>query len=120
MKATHAHKKPHIKWPLILLLQIIATLGLFCLLSLSLWLGSFVHGLVLWGITPIAGFISACIATRAGLLNYAAWPVPPLAQLAAELILWGYPSRVGPVFLCAFVSLVGAATGEVLKRQHNR
>lgn len=116
MKKQFPGKKMHCRWPWILLVQSAATIAVFCLLSLSLWLGGFIHGLFLWVLTPVAGFISACIATRAGLLNYAAWLIPPLAQIAASMILWGYPANVGPVFLCAFISLVGAATGEVLKR----
>lgn len=120
MKKLRLRSGKRIKWPWVLLLQMIATLAVFSLLSLSLWLGGFVHGLCLWFITPVAGFFSACIATRAGLLNYAAWLIPPLAQVAAGLMLWGYSPNAGPVFLCAFISLVGAATGEVLKRQHDR
>lgn len=108
------------KWPWILLLQIISTLAVFALLSLSLWLGGFVHGLCLWFLTPLAGFLSACIATRMGLLNYLSWLIPPIAQVAANLLLWGYSPAIGPVFLCGFISLVGAATGEVLKRAHDK
>ena len=116
MKKQAAGAKPRWKWLRVLLVQAAATLAVFCLLALSLWLGGFWHNLFQWVLTPAAGFISACIATRAGLLNYAAWIIPPLAQIAAGIILWGYPAGAGPVFLCAFVSLVGAATGEVLNR----
>lgn len=108
------------KWPWILLFQIILTLAVFALFSLSLWLGGFVHGLCLWLFTPLAGFTSACIATRRGLLNYLTWLIPPIAQVAVNLLMWGYPPSVGPVFLCAFISLVGSATGEVLKRAHDK
>ena len=112
--------KKQLRWPWILILQAIFTLAVFMLLALSLWLGGFLHGLCLWAATPILGFISACIATRKGLLNYVALLVPPLAQMAASLIVWGYLPQTGPVFLCGFVSLVGAATGEVLKRQYKK
>jgi len=121
MKKQPKQAKPlRILWPWVLLLQIIATLAVYMLLCQSLWLGGFAHGLCLWFLTPAAGFISACIATRKGLLNYVALLVPPLAQIAASLIFWGYLPQTGPVFLCGFISLVGAATGEVLKGQHKR
>lgn len=106
------------QWPWVLLLQTAATLIAYILLGLSLWLGGLIYKLCLWVLMPIAGFISACIATRAGLLNYAAWLVPPLAQVGASYLLWGYPPSIAPVFLCAFIALVGAATGEVMKHQN--
>lgn len=120
MKKERLRGRSRLKWPWILLLQIMATLIVFLLLSLSLWLGSLMHGLCLWFLTPIAGFLSACIATRAGLLNYLAWLIPPFVQVAADLLLWGYAPGTAPVFLCAFIALVGAATGEVLKRSHDK
>lgn len=119
MKKKNSHGCFRHKWPWILLLQIILTMAAFALLSLSLWLGGFLHSLCLWLLTPLAGFASACIATRRGLLNYLSWLIPPLAQVAMHLLLWGYPPAVAPVFLCGFISLVGAATGEVLKA-HNK
>lgn len=109
---------PGPRWIWILLIQLISMLLLGAVTSLSIWLGGFIHGICLWMLAPIAGFISACMATRRGLLNYVAWLAPPAMQFAANLLLWGYAPSVGPVFLCAFISLVGAATGEVLKRQH--
>lgn len=120
MKKRHLRGKSGRKWLWVLLIQIAATLVVFLLLSLSLWLGGFLHGLCLWLLTPIAGFLSACISTRLGFLNYLAWLVPPISQVAANLLLWGYSPNVGPVFLCGFVSLVGAATGEVLKNSHEK
>lgn len=109
-----------LKWPWVLLIQAVLTLAAMLLLGLSLWLGGILHSLCLWVLTPLAGFISACIATRKGFLNYGALLVPPIAQMAAGLILWGYLPATGPVFVCGFISLVGAATGEVLKRQHTK
>lgn len=110
-------RRPRMKWFWILLGEILVCLGIYALLALSLWLGGFVYGLCRWVLAPAAGFVLACAATRLGLLNYIALLAPPLAQLAAGLIVWGYLPQPGPVFVCAFVSLVGAATGEVLKRQ---
>ena len=106
-----------LKWPLILLIQFLAMLALGALTALSLFLGGSIHKLCVWGLFPLCGMSSACIATRLGLLNYAAWLVPPAAEFVSHALIWGYSPEVGPVFLCAFLSLVGAAAGEVLKRQ---
>ena len=107
-----------VRWLWILLIQIISMLALGALVSLSIIPGKIFHGICLWGVMPVCGFISACLATKKGLLNYAAWIAPPVMEVLSNLLVWGYSPAVGPVFLCAFISLVGAATGEVLKTQH--
>lgn len=104
-------------WPLVWLLQAIAALALGVLTALSLWLGGFVHGAFLWFVMPLGGAASAYIAVRRGLNNYLAWLVPPLMEPLGNLLVWGYPPSVGPVFLCGFITLVGAAAGEVRNRQ---
>ena len=38
-------------------------------------------------------------------------------EVAATLLIYTYSPSPGPVFFCGFVSLVGAAAGEVYKRQ---
>ena len=111
------HRKPA-RWMMAMLAQIILTLGIYLLLGMSLWLGGLLHKLCLWVLMPLAGLLSACIATRAGFLNYLAFLVPPLCFTAANLILWGYLPSAAPVMVCALVSLVGAAAGEVIKRAH--
>ena len=109
--------KHKIKWPIIWLLQCAAMLAASALTALSLWLGGTVHAVMSWGFMPLAGFFAAMTATRAGLLNYSAWLAPPLMMFIAHRVFWAYSPKVGPVFLCAFISLVGAASGEVLKQQ---
>lgn len=107
-------------WPWILLIQAVTALAVSVPVALSLLLGGVLHGICQWGLMPLAGFISACVATRKGLLNYAAWILPPAMELFGHMLVWGYAPEPGPVFFCAFISLVGAATGEVLKRQARR
>lgn len=113
-------KLPGARWLWILLIQIISMLALGALISLSIIPGKIFHGICLWGVMPVCGFISACLATKKGLLNYAAWIAPPVMEVFSNLLVWGYSPTMGPVFTCAFISLVGAATGEVLKVQHKR
>lgn len=107
------------RWLIILLLQFAAVFALGCAAALSLWLNHLLYGVCMWGLMPLIGFISAYIATRKGLLNYAAWIAPPAATVFSHMIIWFYLPAVGPILLCAFVSLVGAAAGEV-KTQFER
>lgn len=120
-KQNHAPARRRLlpRWLRAMLLELICTLAVYLLLDLSLWIGGFVHALCKWVLMPVCGLLSACLATHAGFLNYLAFLVPPLMYMAANLILWGYLPQTAPVFLCGFVSLVGAAAGEVLKRQHS-
>ena len=106
-----------IPWPLIWLIQAAAVLALGALAALSTLLGGLIHGAFLWALMPLGGAAAACMATMRGLNNYLAWLAPPLMEIAANLLIWGYSPKTGPVFLCGFVSLVGAAAGEVCKRQ---
>lgn len=117
MKKYEPKKAPKMKWLWILLIQIASMLALSALISLSIIPGKLFHRICQWGVMPVCGFISACLATKKGLLNYAAWIAPPVMEIFGNLLVWGYSPAMGPVFMCAFISLIGAATGEVLKKQ---
>ena len=110
-------KKRRFLWLLVWLIQAVAAFALGALGALSALLGGFVHGLFLWALLPLGGMALGCVATRKGLNNYLAWLAPPIMEILGNLLIWGYGPAVGPVFLCGFLSLVGAATGEVLNRQ---
>lgn len=105
------------KWPLVWLVQIVVMLVLCAAASLSVLLGAVVNGIVMWGCVPVLGLISGYRATRRGLLNYAAWIAPPVCMALANWICWGYLPPAGPVLVCALVSLVGAAAGEVMNQR---
>ena len=105
------------KWLIIWIVQIISMLAVSVLIALSYYVSTVLHGILFWGGLSIAGFVSACLATRKGLLNYAAWIMPPVMGFVGHYLVWDYLPGAGPIFLCAFISLVGAATGEVIKRQ---
>mgnify|MGYP007055669469 CR=1 FL=1 len=87
------------------------------LIALTEWLGGTLHDWVAWIGMPLIGLFSACRTTRRGLLNYAAWLAPPAGMALGHLLVWSYMPDPGPVLLCALISLVGAAAGEVLNRQ---
>ena len=110
-------RERRIPWPLIWLIQAAAMLALGALAALSALAGGFVHGAFLWALMPLIGMAAGCLATIKGLNNYLAWLAPPLMEIGSSLLIWGYSPSVGPVFLCGFLSLVGAAAGEVYKRQ---
>lgn len=79
-----------------------------------------VYGALSWAGLPLLGAASAYRATRRGLLNYAAWIAPPVCAGASHWLLYGYPPEAAPVLLCALVSLVGAAAGEVQNQRSPR
>ena len=109
-----------LKWLWILLIQFISMLLLSLALEQTYYLNITLHSVCTWVVYPVAGLFSACLATRKGLLNYAAWLVPPAMQFLGYYICWPYSIKPGPVFLCAFISLIGAAAGEVLKRRDKK
>lgn len=116
----HRQGRGRLRWLWVWLIQIAASLLIGTIAALSLWLGGSLHAACMWGLAPVAGFAAACIATRKGLNNYAAWIAPPAMLALGYLLVWAYPPTPGPVFLCAFISLVGAATGEVCKLRQKK
>lgn len=106
------------KWPAAWLVQIVEMLAAGALVALADMLPPVFYGVAAWGIMPVLGLLTACRATRRGLLNYAAWIAPPVCMWLSHYLVWGYSPYPGPVLTCAFVSLVGAAAGEVLNRQN--
>lgn len=102
------------------LIQLAASLLIALPVSLSLWLGSAVHALCMWVISPILACISGFLATRKGLLNHAAWIAPPVMLYLGYVLIWGYVPPVGPVCLCGFTALVGAAAGEVCNQRQKK
>ena len=104
-------------WIAAWLVQIAATLCVGALSALSLGIHPALYGAALWLLTPLFGAYTALRAGRRGLLNYAAWIAPPVCQCAAHVLSWGYVPPAGAMLLCAFVSLVGAAAGEVLNQR---
>ena len=108
------------KWPAAWLVQIVEMLALGAIVALTDLLPPVISGIAAWALMPVLGLISACRTTRRGLLNYAAWIAPPVCMWLTYKLIWGYAHQPGPVALCAFLSLVGAAAGEVLngRKEH--
>ena len=68
----------------------------------------------LWLLPAAAGAWTACLLAKSGLNSYAAWIVPPVIHSIVPLFFLGYLPSPFSMLLCAFVSLVGAAAGDVL------
>ena len=71
----------------------------------------------LWLLPAAAGAWTSCRLTRLGLISYAAWIVPPIVHSVVPWLTVGFPPSGLSMTLCAFVSLVGAAAGDVLYRR---
>ena len=107
-------------WPAAWLVQLAEMLAAGILAALTDMLSSVISGIMFWAVIPVLGMLSACMATRRGLLNYAAWIAPPVCLWLTYYLIWNYSPQPGPVLLCALLSLVGAAAGEVLNQQKKR
>lgn len=105
------------KWPVVWLVQILLMAALGAAVAMLSPLGTWIHGIASWALMPLAGAVSAYRATRRGLLNYAAWIAPPACMGAAHWAIWTYLPSPGPVLVCALISLIGAAAGEVMNQR---
>ena len=108
-------------WAIAWVLQVIAMLIVSAGASVSIGASVPLYNLALWIAVPACGALTACAAVRfGGLLNYTAWVAPPACLFLAHYLIWGFAPPAGPALLCAFVSLVGAAAGEVLRQHKNQ
>lgn len=70
-----------------------------------------------WIAPCVLGAWTSFHLTRTGFVCYAAWLSPPVLQMAVPWLSIGYPPSIGSVLLCTFVSMVSAASADVLNRQ---
>ena len=106
------------RWLRALALQITTMLAACLLQALSYGVSAGLYAALLWGMVPVAGLLTACRAVRRGLLNYVAWIAPPACMYIVHYALWGFSPAAGAGLLTAFLSLVGAAAGEVLNQRN--
>ena len=90
------------------------------LAALAFGWSAILYGVLLWGGVPLAGLLSACRAVQRGLNNYLAWLIPAPCLYAAHRLVWGFAPSAGAGLLTAFLSLVGAAAGQVLVQRGGR
>ena len=101
-------------WPLQALIMLIAALLSTFLPLLFPTAAGPLRFLFLWLLPAFVGAWTSCLLSRSGLISYAAWIVPPIMHSLVPLFILGYLPSPFSMLLCAFVSLVGAATGEVM------
>ena len=71
-----------------------------------------------WGLLPLLCAVSAYGVTKAGVSNYLAWIAPPFMGLAGHYLAFFYhPDSAAPFFISALLAIVGAATGEEVKKR---
>ena len=70
-----------------------------------------------WLVFPLAGAASALFVTLRGLNPYAAWIAPPVSLGLIPWLITGFPPPFGSVLLTAFVGLIAAATGDVIRKR---
>ena len=102
------------RWIVAWVIQVAEALAAGLLAALAVGWGAAASKVLLWGFAPLAGLFSACQAVRRGLNNYLAWLAPAPCLFAAHYALWGFAPPAGAALLTAFLSLVGAAAGQVL------
>lgn len=103
------------RWIAAWLIQIVEMAAVCLVQALSHGAGAGLYAALLWGAVPLAGMLTACRAVRRGLLNYAAWIAPPACLFAVHYAVWRFSPAPGAGILTAFLSLIGAAAGEVLR-----
>ena len=105
------------QWGFQLMLMLIISL---CSTYLPLFFqpaATFLRAVFLWILPLLVGPLTACRVTVCGLNCYVAWIVPPVIHTAVPWLCIGYPPPPLTMLLCAFLSLVGAAAGDVLARR---
>ena len=73
-------------------------------------------GALQWTLIPACGLLTAYYVTRRGINRYLSWLLPPACYSLLPFLILGYSPNAGVMLLCAFVSVVGAAAGEVKNR----
>ena len=70
-----------------------------------------------WILLPVLGALTSGLLAFSGVSCYAAWILPPVIVSALPWLLLGYPIDPGAMLLCALLSMIGASTGEVLRKR---
>lgn len=110
-----------LRYPLLLLLQAAGMLVLSYLLLSLLWVSGTLYQVSAWAVLPLLGAVSAYLVTVKGINCYLGWIAPPAMGLLAHYLAFFYlPASAGPFFVCAVVSVIGAAAGDVVKKSKRK
>lgn len=101
----------------LLLIQLVITAVFSYLAALSLYLGAAVNAACTFGLLPLIGLVTSYKITVRGVNNYLAWLLPPFMGVLAHYLAFFYlPQTPGAFLVCAVVSIIGAAAGDVVKK----
>ena len=70
-----------------------------------------------WIALPLLGALTSGVLARSGVTHYLAWLMPPVITSALPWLSVGYPLAPGVMLICCLTSMIGASTGEVMKRR---
>ena len=70
-----------------------------------------------WIALPLAGALTSCLLARSGVSLYLSWLMPPVIVSALPWLIVGYPLDPGVMLLCCLLSMIGASTGDVMRRR---
>lgn len=94
---------------------VMLVMGFLC--AKALLMGRAVSAVAQWAMLPLVDAVFAYIATVRGINNYLAWIPAPFTVVAGHYLAFFYlPASAGPALLCAFCAVLGAATGDVVKK----
>ena len=110
--------RPGLGWLGALGLQIGIMTAVCLVASAAYGVNGALHSILMWGSVPLTGAWTAFRAVQRELSNYLAWIAPPACLYGAHYLLWRFAPSAGAALLCAFISLVGAAAGEVFLQRH--
>lgn len=106
-----------VKYFAMLSLQFIAMLLAAYIAYNTRWLSGAVYGVCIWSVLPLISAVGAYLITVKGVNNYLAWIAPPAAGIVAYYFTFFYmPDSAGQIFVCAIAAIVGAAAGDVKKK----
>ena len=106
---------------LFLLIMQLISVFIVSLFSYFIRPAGFIFRIFIYALLPIFSFFTAMKITIKGINPYLSWILPPVAQtLAGFLITLGIGPDPLPVFITAFLSLVGAATGDVIIKTNSK
>lgn len=76
-----------------------------------------IYEILIYGFVPCICMYSAGKLVLKGINPYLTWILPPIGETAAGfLITMGFGPQPLPIMITAFLSLVGAAAGDVMKK----
>lgn len=76
-----------------------------------------IHYICIYALLPLLSCISACRITMKGVNPYLSWLLPPFAQtISGFLSTLGIGQNPLPVFITAFLGLIGGAAGDVINK----